>query len=168
MEVTIDERDEAELVAQPEEEEGEEDEEEEEAPKQRRLQFRFLPQEDVVVLREVISRFPWAAGYGNKRTAWVETAAAVQEQLVAAGDLQARNAPTDYVFTLIKRRVDVMLAAVRRGEMDSLRGGDATKAATARNKLLVILSAAVGLNMGACSPLIQAHEALCLSDGRAL
>lgn len=110
--------------------------EEEEEMKKRRL-FRFRPRYDLALLSEVITHFPWAAGYGNTRDAWDAVALAVQKRLKESGTEFKNEAPLDY--TIVKRRVDVLLDAFRRGETGNLRGAGTAKEIETRNKLLGIL-----------------------------
>jgi hypothetical protein len=115
---------------------------ESEGGKRRRL-FRFKPRYDLALLTEVITHFPWGAGYGNTRDAWDAVALAVQKRLKESGVAFPDDAPLDH--TLVKRRADVLLTAFRRGEMESLRSSGTSKELATRHKMLSILSNVVRL-----------------------
>ncbi|RLN93260.1 hypothetical protein BBJ28_00008647 [Nothophytophthora sp. Chile5] len=107
----------------------------------RRL-FRFKPRFDVVLVREVIRWFPWAAGYGRTRSAWVAVATSVQAQLEATMSV-AFNKGNALDHAIVKRRVDMLLDAYRKNEMAGLRGAGSPADFDLRNKLLAILSRVV-------------------------
>ncbi|KAE9040072.1 hypothetical protein PR003_g7837 [Phytophthora rubi] len=116
----------------------------------RRL-FRFKPAFDVVLAREVIRCFPWAAGYGRTRSAWMSVATRVQSTLESMkGVAFTRGSALDHA--IVKRRVDMLLEAFRKNEMAGLRGSGTPEEFDARNKLLAILARVVDeqtLNKGA-------------------
>ncbi|KAH7482082.1 hypothetical protein KRP22_012374 [Phytophthora ramorum] len=116
----------------------------------RRL-FRFKPAFDVVLVREVIRCFPWAAGYGRTRSAWMSVASRVQTALESLkGVAFTRGSALDHA--IVKRRVDMLLDAFRKSEMSGLRGSGSPEEFDLRNKLLAILARVVDehtLNKGA-------------------
>ncbi|KAG6617017.1 RxLR-like protein [Phytophthora cinnamomi] len=116
----------------------------------RRL-FRFKPAFDVVLVREVIRCFPWAAGYGRTRSAWMSVATRVQSTLESMkGVAFTRGSALDHA--IVKRRVDMLLEAFRKNEMAGLRGSGTPEEFDMRNKLLAILARVVDeqtLNKGA-------------------
>jgi hypothetical protein len=108
----------------------------------RRL-FRFKPAFDVVLVREVIRGFPWAAGYGRTRSAWMSVATRVQSALESMkGVAFTRGSALDHA--IVKRRVDMLLEAFRKNEMAGLRGSGTPEEFDMRNKLLAILARVVG------------------------
>ncbi|KAG7376288.1 hypothetical protein PHYBOEH_001638, partial [Phytophthora boehmeriae] len=116
---------------------GQDTEEDYEAGSKRRL-FRFKPRFDVVLVREVIRSFPWAAGYGRTRSAWMHVAQRVQAELEDMGSLSfSKGAALDHA--IVKRRVDMLLDAFRKNEMSGLRGSGTPEDFDMRNKLLAIL-----------------------------
>ncbi|KUF78695.1 hypothetical protein AM587_10011261 [Phytophthora nicotianae] len=126
------------------------DEEEDAAGGKRRL-FRFKPAFDVVLVREVIRDFPWAAGYGRTRSAWMAVASRVQAALESMkGVVFTRGSALDHA--IVKRRVDMLLEAFRKNELSALRGSGTPEEFDMRNKLLAILARVVDeqtLNKGA-------------------
>ncbi|KAI9916119.1 hypothetical protein PsorP6_018212 [Peronosclerospora sorghi] len=116
----------------------------------RRL-FRFKPAFDVVLVREVIHCFPWAAGYGRTRSAWMSVATCVQTTLESMKGVSfTRGTALDHA--IVKRRVDMLLEAYRKNEMAGLRGTGTPEEFDMRNKLLAILAKVVDeqtLNKGA-------------------
>ncbi|CAI5703550.1 hypothetical protein KXD40_005346 [Peronospora effusa] len=116
----------------------------------RRL-FRFKPAFDVVLVREVIRCFPWSAGYGRTRSAWMSVATRVQTTLeTLKGVVFTRGSALDHA--IVKRRVDMLLEAYRKNEMSGLRGSGSPEEFDMRNKLLAILARVVDeqtLNKGA-------------------
>ncbi|KAI9982845.1 hypothetical protein PInf_006635 [Phytophthora infestans] len=126
------------------------DEEEDAAGGKRRL-FRFKPAFDVVLVREVIRDFPWAAGYGRTRSAWMAVASRVQTALESLkGVVFTRGSALDHA--IVKRRIDMLLEAFRKNELSALRGSGTPEEFDMRNKLLAILARVVDeqtLNKGA-------------------
>ncbi|KAG7388159.1 hypothetical protein PHYPSEUDO_012961 [Phytophthora pseudosyringae] len=126
-------------------------EEEDDASGGKRRLFRFKPAFDVVLVREVIRNFPWAAGYGRTRSAWMVVATRVQAALESLkGASFTRGSPLDHA--IVKRRVDMLLEAFRKNEMSGLRGSGTPEEFDMRNKLLAILARVVDeqtLNKGA-------------------
>uniref|UniRef100_M4C4J2 Uncharacterized protein n=1 Tax=Hyaloperonospora arabidopsidis (strain Emoy2) TaxID=559515 RepID=M4C4J2_HYAAE len=120
-----------------------EDEDEDDDVGGKRRLFRFKPAFDVVLAREVIRCFPWAAGYGRTRSAWMNVAARVQSTLESLkGVAFTRGSALDHA--IVKRRVDMLLEAFRKHEMSSLRGTGTPEEFDMRNKLLAILTRVVG------------------------
>eukprot|EP00644_Phytophthora_capsici_P008114 jgi/Phyca11/510415/fgenesh2_kg.PHYCAscaffold_60_\ len=126
------------------------DDEYDQAGGKRRL-FRFKPAFDVVLAREVIRNFPWAAGYGRTRSAWMAVANRVQSTLESMkGVTFTKGSSLDHA--IVKRRVDMLLEAYRKNEMSGLRGSGTPEEFDMRNKLLAILARVVDeqtLNKGA-------------------
>ncbi|KAL3669444.1 hypothetical protein V7S43_005838 [Phytophthora oleae] len=126
------------------------DDEYDQASGKRRL-FRFKPAFDVVLAREVIRNFPWAAGYGRTRSAWMAVANRVQNALESMkGVAFTKGSSLDHA--IVKRRVDMLLEAYRKNEMSGLRGSGTPEEFDMRNKLLAILARVVDeqtLNKGA-------------------
>ncbi|CEG38804.1 uncharacterized protein PHALS_08857 [Plasmopara halstedii] len=116
----------------------------------RRL-FRFKPAFDVVLVREVIHDFPWSAGYGRTRSAWMAVATRVQSTLEEMkGVTFTRGSALDHA--IVKRRIDMLLEAFRKNELSALRGSGTPEEFDMRNKLLGILARVVDeqtLNKGA-------------------
>lgn len=104
----------------------------------KRSMFRFRPRYDIALLREVIKRFPWGAGYGHTRAAWTAVAADVQTELAAQGVAFEQGSSLDH--TLAKRRADVLLETFRQGDMESLRGAGSASEVEKRDKLAAILA----------------------------
>ncbi|GMF18617.1 unnamed protein product [Phytophthora lilii] len=116
-----------------------EGEEEDDAAGGKRRLFRFKPAFDVVLVREVIRCFPWAAGYGRTRSAWMSVATRVQATLESAKGVSfSRGSALDHA--IVKRRVDMLLEAHRKNEMSGLRGSGTPEEFDMRNKLLAILA----------------------------
>ncbi|KAG6972971.1 hypothetical protein JG688_00003736 [Phytophthora aleatoria] len=126
-------------------------EEEDDAAGGKRRLFRFKPAFDVVLVREVIRDFPWAAGYGRTRSAWMAVASRVQTALESMkGVVFTRGSTLDHA--IVKRRIDMLLEAFRKNELSALRGSGTPEEFDMRNKLLAILARVVDeqtLNKGA-------------------
>lgn len=129
---------------------GDGDDDEDAIGGKRRL-FRFKPAFDVVLVREVIHDFPWSAGYGRTRSAWMAVATRVQSTLETfKGVSFARIGALDHA--IVKRRIDMLLEAFRKNELSALRGSGTPEEFDMRNKLLAILVRVVDeqtLNKGA-------------------
>ncbi|CAH0482073.1 unnamed protein product [Peronospora belbahrii] len=127
------------------------DDEEDDGVGGKRRLFRFKPAFDVVLVREVIRSFPWSAGYGRTRSAWMNVATQVQTMLESMkGVAFTRGSALDHA--IVKRRVDMLLEAFRKNEMSGLRGSGTPEEFDMRNKLLAILARVVDeqtLNKGA-------------------
>ena len=121
---------------------AEDDDDDDDGAGGKRRLFRFKPAFDVVLAREVIRCFPWAAGYGRTRSAWMNVAARVQSTLESMkGVAFTRGSALDHA--IVKRRVDMLLEAFRKHEMSSLRGSGTPEEFDMRNKLLAILTRVV-------------------------
>ncbi|RLN74804.1 hypothetical protein BBJ28_00009843 [Nothophytophthora sp. Chile5] len=121
---------------------GDDDDDDDATGAGKRRLFRFKPRFDVVLVREVIRWFPWAAGYGRTRSAWVAVATSVQAQLEATMSVSF-NKGNALDHAIVKRRVDMLLDAYRKNEMAGLRGAGSPADFDLRNKLLAILSRVV-------------------------
>ncbi|TDH72474.1 hypothetical protein CCR75_001262 [Bremia lactucae] len=147
----------AEMMQQEEPEEQRDDmddfqgEDDDDASGSKRRLFRFKPAYDVLLVREVIRDFPWAAGYGRTRSAWMAVATRVQTVLESnKGVIFSRGSTLDHA--IVKRRVDMLLEAYRKNELSTLRGSGTPEEFDMRYKLIAILTRVVDeqtLNKGA-------------------
>ncbi|DBA05371.1 TPA: hypothetical protein N0F65_007533, partial [Lagenidium giganteum] len=103
----------------------------------RKKAFRFRPAHDIVLLKDVLSHSPWAAGHGKVTDAWAGVARTTSATIKASG--------TDLVHDLdhgaCKRRFDNIMDAFRRGEPFSLRSSGSEEDYQERARLLTDVNA---------------------------
>ncbi|DAZ95428.1 TPA: hypothetical protein N0F65_006318 [Lagenidium giganteum] len=103
----------------------------------RKKAFRFRPAHDIVLLKDVLSHSPWAAGHGKVTAAWAGVARTTSATIKVSG--------TDLVHDLdrgaCKRRFENIMDAFRRGELFSLRSSGSEEDYEERARLLTDVNA---------------------------
>ncbi|GMF52299.1 unnamed protein product [Phytophthora fragariaefolia] len=85
--------------------------------RRRKKAFRFLPSNDVILLKEALKHAPWAAAHGETQSAWVSVTGGVKAAIpTCTADARA-----------CRRRFSTLVDVFKREEVESLRASEADK-----------------------------------------